>query len=331
MQVADEIASFLHLLQGFGRLAELMGGSQRLRFERRHSAMITLDALRMLDTTYWLRSGERASQRLHCSQSTVSRNNMESLTLFGLAMERVDGEWQMHGDVNLLMMERLVHQKKRLLGDSVSPPLRVEANFWAAPSLLEPIPKHWEGGTWDHVGMERPLQLLRERVIDAWIASYQPDLPDRDPDLCVIDLCRSPVHLVAAVDHPLAGCGPLSASDLDPFPSLGLPSGMFPQTEAILRGHGLWQTRVRMKRYRPELWHGRTEDQVTLTYATCLALEVMPGLVPLDFNLGLISGESLVVRRDLLEEVVIQDLLQLLIHRCELLAEDFPELEMALT
>ena len=57
----------------------------------------------------------------------------------------------------------------------------------------------------------------------------------------------------------------------------------------------------------------------------------MPGLVPLDFNLGLISGESLVVRRDLLEEVVIQDLLQLLIHRCELLAEDFPELEMALT
>ena len=50
-----------------------------------------------------------------------------------------------------------------------------------------------------------------------------------------------------------------------------------------------------MKRYRPELWQGRTEDQVTLAYASCLALEVMPGLVPLNFDLGLTSGESLLI------------------------------------
>ena len=54
-----------------------------------------------------------------------------------------------------------------------------------------------------------------------------------------------------------------------------------------------------MKRYRPELWQGRTEDQVTLAYASCLALEVMPGLVPLNFDLGLTSGESLLICRGL--------------------------------
>ena len=292
--------------------------------------MLSLDALRMLDTTIWLRSGEKASQRLHCSQSTVSRNNMETLSLFGLSLERVRGEWQLEGDSTLLLMERRVHQRKRLLQDDESQPLRIEANFWAAPAFLDPLPEGWEGGIWDHVGMERPLQLLRERVIDAWIGSYQPDLPDHDPELCVIDLCRAPVYLVAAADHPLSGCAGLTASDLDPYPSLALPTGLFPKTEALLRSQGLWQSRVRMKRYRPELWLGRTEDQVTLTYATSLALEVMPGLVRLDYDLGLVSAESLVVRRDLIEQPAIQGLLQRLIHRSEWMTERFDDLTLAI-
>ena len=290
--------------------------------------MLSLDALRMFDTTLWLRSGDKASQRLHCSQSTVSRNNVETLALFGLDLERVRGEWQLEGDVDLLLMERRVHQQKRLQRDEDSHPLRIEANFWAGPALLDPLPEGWEDGIGDHVGMDRPLQLVRERVIDAWIGSYQPDLPEQDPDLCVLDLCRTPVHLVAVAEHPLAGRTGLVADDLDPYPSLALPSGLFPKTEAVLRSQGLWQSRVRMKRYRPELWQGRTEDQVTLTYATCLALEVMPGLVQLDYDLGLTSGESLVVRRDLLQEPAIQDLLETLVKRCDLLAHRFEELSV---
>ena len=293
--------------------------------------MLSVDSLRMLDTTLWLRSGEKASQRLHCSQSTVSRNNVETLGLFGLSLERIQGEWQLEGDLSLLLMERCVHQCKRMQRDPSSPPLRIEANFWAAPALLDPIPEGWEGGVWDHVGMDRPLQLLRERVLDAWIGSYQPDLPVEDSDLLVIDLCQTPVRLVAAADHPLAGSSALCAEDLDPYPSLALPAGLFPKTEAILRSQGLWQSRVRMRRYRPELWQGRTEDQVTLTYATCLALEQMTGLVPLDYDLGLISAESLVVRRDLWNEQAIQDLLGVLLHRCELLAERFDDVTMALS
>ena len=291
--------------------------------------MLSPDALRMLDTTVWLRSGEKAAQRLHCSQSTVSRNNVETLALFDLALERVRGEWQFDGDSTLLFMERRVHQFKRLQRDPDSHPLRIEANFWAAPAFLDPLPQGWEGGVWDHVGMERPLQLLRERVIDAWIGSYQPDLPEHDPELAVVDLCRTPVHLVAAADHPLVGRSGLTDQDLDPFPSLALPSGLFPKTEAVLRSHGLWQNRVRMKRFRPELWQGRTEDQVTLTYASSLALQAMPGLVRLDYDLGLISGETLVVRRDLQHQPSLQELKAWLVHRCESLAGQFPDLQLA--
>ena len=121
----------------------------------------------------------------------------------------------------------------------------------------------------------------------------------------------------------------INRSGSRPFPSLALPSGLFPKTEAVLRSHGLWQNRVRMKRFRPELWQGRTEDQVTLTYASSLALQAMPGLVRLDYDLGLISGEALVVRRDLQHQPSLQELKAWLVHRCESLAGQFPDLQLA--
>ena len=83
-----------------------------------------------------------------------------------------------------------------------------------------------------------------------------------------------------------------------------------------------------MKRYRPELWQGRTEDQVTLAYASCLALEVMPGLVPLNFDLGLISGESLLICRGLREQPKIQALLDALRSRLAEKASAYPELQL---
>ena len=118
----------------------------------------------------------------------------------------------------------------------------------------------------------------------------------------------------------------ITTADLAAFPSLALPSGLFPKTEAVLRRHGLWQSRVRMKRYRPELWEGRTQDQVTLTYATCLGLALWRGLTPLNYDLGLVSGEALVVRRDVLNEPSIQTLLLRLRQRSLDLSERHAEL-----
>ena len=288
--------------------------------------MITVEDLKAFDLQIWLRSGEEAAQRLFVAQSTVSRRNAETQKLFGIKLFRDPlSEWSIKGDTTLLNLERNVHQLYRFRNESEN--LRLEATFWAGPTLSQPAPEGWENGVWNHFGMNRPLSLLKDRVIDAWIGSYQPDLPEiDDPDFCVIDLCHTPVKLVANQNHPLVGKSNLSQQDLEAFPSLALPDGWFPKTEAILRSQGLWSTEARMKRYQEERWEGRTKDEATLGYATCLGLEVMNDLTPIDYDLNLISGESLVVRRDLAGEDRIQSLLACLKERVARKAAEHEEL-----
>ena len=48
-----------------------------------------------------------------------------------------------------------------------------------------------------------------------------------------------------------------------------------------------------MNRYTKQQWEGKIEDQITLSYATCLGLEVMENPTTLDYDLELNSGESL--------------------------------------
>ena len=277
--------------------------------------MVSLEELASLDLQLWLRSGEEAANRLHCAQSTISRRNIETLRRFNISMKRSDGEWRLFGNKAFLNLERQIHQLHRLTHQSQ--PLRLEANFWATPVLASPAPAHWMLGVGDHVGMERPLQLVRERIIDAWIGSYQPDLPDNDSELAIIDLCNTPVYLVANKNHPLAGKKQLTIEDLEKFPSLSIPGKIFPKTEKILKRHQLWSNPARMQRYKPSAWQGQTEDQVTLCYGTCLALEVMPELTILDYDLELVSGESLLVRRDLLSQPMIKELLAILKKRVQ--------------
>ena len=88
-------------------------------------------------------------------------------------------------------------------------------------------------------------------------------------DVHVIDLCKTPVRLVASKGHPLIKKESVTREDLDDFPSLSTPTGWFPKTEAKLRSHEFWSTPERMQRYKPEKWEGKTEDNATLCYATC--------------------------------------------------------------
>ena len=70
-----------------------------------------------------------------------------------------------------------------------------------------------------------------------------------------------------------------------------------------------------MKKYKKELWEGKTVDQTTLSYATCLGLEVMKNLTVIDYDLNLTSGESLVVKKNLIDNEKIQSLVSLLKKR----------------
>lgn len=257
--------------------------------------MLTLECLASLDLSLWLRSGQAAGQRLGLNQSSVSRKCNQALELFGLELVKQDQEWSLQGDAALLQLERRVHQLARWQDLA---PLRLEATYWSGPLLATPAPAGWLLGTCDIVGVGLPVALLRQRVIDGWIAAG-PDWPDPDdPELVALPLCRYPVHLVVGPNHPLLNQGPISWDDVAAFPSLALPPGTYPKVEACLKQLGLWNAPVRMRRYRRERWEGQTEADLTIGYATVLSERVAGSLVRLPLDLPLTSGESLVVRRE---------------------------------
>lgn len=288
-------------------------------------ALVTPEELSALDHLQWLRTGAAAAEAVRSSQPTVSRRVNHVLKRFGCSLRRQGGEWRVRGYTELLAAEREVHQIWRLRGGE---PLRLEATYWSGPSLALPAPPGWSTGLFDLPGKEIPLRLLRERVIDAWIAGYLPDLPAADdPEFAVIELCHMPCQLQAARNHPLARETGLTPEDLARFPSLALPEGWFPQLETRLKAQQLWSTpSVQFRRYDESSWEGRTADAVTLCYGNALNLVLHPELVQLDWCIGHVGGEALVVRRDLAECGPIQCLLEELRRRVRQLAEHHAEL-----
>lgn len=294
--------------------------------------MLSLDKLDALDLTIWLGSGEQAALRLHISQSNVSRRLNSVLSQLELKLLRQEQEWQLHGPpqrLELLALERQVHQAARWQDLA---PRRLEGTYWSGPLLATPEPDGWMGGLHTIVGVQRPQWLLRERLIDAWIGAG-PDWPAADdPDLATLHLCRTPVHLVVAADHPLAqqaAAGqPLDWDDVAAYPSLALPPGAYPAVEVALRRLGLWNTPMRMNRYRRERWEGRSEADLVVGYATVLSEQIAGQLVHLPLALPFSSGEALVVHRQWAEHRHTRDLWELLHTRLRPWAEQHGELQL---
>lgn len=288
--------------------------------------MLGLQQLAALDLYLWLKGGDAAAQALTVNQSTVSRQLRQALRAFELNLHRHGaGALQLKGDLSLLLAEREVHQLARLRGMA---PLRLDAVYSSGPWFGDCLPPGWITGNFDLPGKDQPLQLLEERVIDAWIGSYQPDLPDPDhPTFLVVDLLRWPVYLLGAPDHPLAGERNLDPADLARFPSLALPSGWFPRTEAHLRAQNLWSDPVRIQRYDPSCWDGRSADGVTMLYGSSFTQALQPGTVHLDWDLNHVSGDALVVRRDLAGEPAIEQLLGQLSARAGELSRRFQDVD----
>ena len=258
--------------------------------------MVDVDTLACLDYLVWLRTGEEVAKRLNVNQSTISRNFRKCCAAFTLISDKVESEYSITGNLSLLNLERKVHQHHRWAGGR---PLRIEGMFWSGRTYLsEPI-EGFVTGNHDFMAVSQPLSLLRDSVIDAWIAPY-PDCPgDDDPEVASFPLNYSPCILVANESHPLFfNQKELTLDDIAAYPSLALPDGAFPVFESYARSIGLWNSPSRILRYNKEKWEGRTEDELTTSFSNLFSLDMIANkhrILPIKFDQKF--GDVLVVRR----------------------------------
>ena len=154
--------------------------------------MVTEEQLAALDLTIWLGSTERAAEVDFSSQSTISRRHHKVLRQFGIELKRTKAELVVSGDLQLLDMERQVHQMARLKRRRG---LRLQAPFWLQnkPGVLPP--EGWRMNTERaDISCKDPVTLLREHVLDACLASPTQIPEDRD-DLFILELHNRPIDL----------------------------------------------------------------------------------------------------------------------------------------
>ena len=295
---------------------------------RKRGVVVGIEDLALLDALIWFGSGEKASQKMSVAQSTISRVASRVTREFGLELVKGQGEWLIVGETHYLNQERLLHQSMRMDGRA---PLRVEAQYYSSPVFCSKVSENeYQLGNFDFLDIQRPIELLRSGVLDAWIAGY-PDLPpSNDPELACIHLTRLPLRLVVAKNHPLLAKGDeVTLEDVADFPCISLRDGAFPESQRILESVGLWNTPTRINRYDQKKWLGQTADQVSVGYASVFSIELFPH--PMEFlpiDLGMDVGETLVVRREHEHHPRIQGLLATMKEAAVELAARYPGVRM---
>ena len=268
------------------------------------------------------------AQRYGVNQSTISRNVRSALGTLGLEARKIKGEWVLLGDTTFLDLERQVHQLWRWKEQQ---PLRLEAQHWSGPLFCLPAPAGWITGNFDFLDYQRPIELLRKGIIDAWVASY-PDIPDDDDDaIASIHLNRMPMYLVVSEGHPLLELGDaITMADLADYPSLALPDGAFPKFQEVAMACGIWNNEPKLTRFSRENWYGRMDgDDLIVGYATPLTIGFLQKTkLILPLRLPIEVGDALLVRRPFLEAPQTKALQETLLERMRPLADNNPELKL---
>ena len=154
--------------------------------------MVTEEQLTALDLTIWLGSTEQAADVDYTNQSTISRRNQKVLKQFGIQLKRSESMLVVCGDLQLLDLERQVHQLARLKHRKR---LRLQVPFWLQQSGGLDLPEGWTmNSVRGDFSCADPITLLREHVLDACLATPT-QMPSEREDLIVIELHQRPINL----------------------------------------------------------------------------------------------------------------------------------------
>ena len=105
--------------------------------------MFDVFRLSCLDYLIWLRSGQEAAKRLNCNQATISRNANLVAEFLDLDPRKLEGEWCLGGDLDLLNAERKVHQFYRW---SYGRSLRIDGVYGVGSPYFPGVPVPWVCG-----------------------------------------------------------------------------------------------------------------------------------------------------------------------------------------
>ena len=281
--------------------------------------MVDPDTLALFDHFQWLRTGQRASEKLRRHQSTISRASIKCQDVFDVKLVKQSAEWVAAGNTELLDAERKVHQRWRWQkGHS----LRLDCQHWVRDFYSSLVLEDWTAGNMNYLEYERPQHLLRSSVIDAWLCSL-PDAPN-DADLHVFQLCSMPTLLAAKRNHPLFRLGDgLTLDDALQFPVLPLPAGAFPVFQDIFYGMGF-------SHHGALLDHSSSEacidpcvpaEDLFLGVASPLTLDAYGSdWRPLPLVIPIVVGDALVVRSEYANHPRTIDLVSRLLSHLEVKA-----------
>ena len=286
--------------------------------------MVSLELLSSLDGLIWLQSGKKVGELFHQHQTTVSRNLKKCSQAFGVSFLKQGGAWLVEGDRQLLMLERGVHQCARFQGKT---PLRLEANGWDSSVLNSPAPDGWVTGTSQVLGLEHALQLVLDRIVDAWLCPL-PDAPTSHAELSVVPLCEMPMQLLVAPDHPLLQQADLTLEVVKHYPLQWMTGKPYPNTEAMVEKLGLLPRTNRKPRAEFDQPSPQASDWVVHLSCALTQSRAIPTLVPLALDLDAHTGVALIARREHSNNECISALCSDLSKRLRHLQLSHPEIQL---
>jgi hypothetical protein len=289
--------------------------------------MVEIDTLACLDYLMWLQTGDEVAKRTGLNQSTISRNLHKCCETFFLNVKKINNEYVITGNTDIINLERYVHQYHRWKSYR---PLRLEGMFWSGRTYLSSPIEGYVLGNHNFMHVAQPLAMLRTGVLDAWIAPF-PDCPaDDDSELASFPLAYFPCHLIAVESHPLFSINrELTLEDLIDYPSLALPEGAFPVFEDYAKSLGLWNSPSSIYRYDINKWEGRNSTELTTSFSSIFGLDIFgPPQKILPYKLEINLGDILVVKREFANHPLCQNLRQLLHDRLKPWADRFPEIRL---